>query len=54
MIESFLFLVLNTAFKFIIYILSEKYRIAAFFAIISIILISIFYCEKYLDDKKSD
>jgi hypothetical protein len=54
LIESILFWILNPTFKFIIYVLSEKYRIAAFFAIISITLISIFYCEKYLDDKKSD
>jgi len=53
LIESFLFWILNPIFKFTIYILSEKYRVATLFAIISIILISIFYCEKYLNDKES-
>lgn len=53
MIESFLFFILNPIFKFTIYILSEKYRIAAVFVVISIILLGIFYCEKYLNDKES-
>ena len=41
--ESFLFFILNSIFKFIIYILSEKYRIAAVVVVISIILLGILW-----------